>query len=104
VQELRSTQEAFEDHLRAITPDVVILTGLGVPRGHDGLRRLAKLVRGELPECTYEYRTMLLAGEMAFLEWKAVFTKAALEDGADSYSIRDGRIVAQTIHYTIAPI
>lgn len=45
---------------------------------------------------------MLVAGEMAFLEWTAASKKAIVEDGADSYLIRDGRIVAQTIHYTIS--
>jgi hypothetical protein len=116
VKDHRSTQEVFEDHLRAgfwgtveqdiernYAQDVVLLTGHGLLRGHDGLRHLAKRLRDELPECTYEYRTMLVAGEMAFLEWKAVSKKATVEDGADSYLIRDGRIVAQTVHYTISP-
>jgi hypothetical protein len=26
-----------------------------------------------------------------------------IRDGADSYVIRDGKIVAQTIHYTVEP-
>lgn len=117
MEDHRSTQEVFEDHLRIgfwgtveedvqrnYAPDVVILTGGGVLRGHDRLRELAKRIHDELPECMYEYRTMLVAGEMAFLEWRAVSEKATVEDGADSYLIRDGRIVAQTIHYTLSPI
>lgn len=111
----RSSRQVFEDHLRTsfwetveedirrnYADDVVLLTGNGILRGHDGLRELAKRLRDELPDCTFDYRTMLVAGEMAFLEWTAVSRKAIVEDGADSYLIRDGRIVAQTIHYTIS--
>jgi len=46
---------------------------------------------------------MLVEGELGFLEWSARGSGAEVEDGADSYLIRDGRIVAQTIHYTVIP-
>ncbi len=41
---------------------------------------------------------------MAFLEWTPRSDSAKLEDGADFFCIRDGRIVAQTIHYTVEPL
>lgn len=40
-------------------------------------------------------------GRFAFLEWTATETGAKVEDGADSFVIEDGKIVAQTIHYTV---
>jgi hypothetical protein len=51
--------------------------------------------------CTFEYRTRLVESELAFLEWTARADGTWVEDGADSFLIRDGRIIAQTIHYTI---
>lgn len=113
----RSSQEVLDDHLREsqdgsieddlarnYSQDLVVLTGRGVYRGHDGLRQLAELLRNELPQSTFEYRTRLVAGEMAFLEWSGRSAQAEVDDGADSYLIRDGRIVAQTIHYTVKQV
>ncbi len=112
----RSARDVFEDHLREgrqgsveedltrnYAQDVVLLTGRGVCRGHDGVRELNRLLQEELPSATYEYRTQLVEGEVAFLEWEARSENARVRDGADSYLIRDGRIIAQTIHYTVVP-
>ena len=112
--EVRSARAVFEDHLRVSTegsveedlarnyaPDLIVLTGRGVFRGHDGLRQLAGWLRHELPHCTYEYYTQLVEGDVAFLEWTARADGARVDDGADSYVIRNGRIVVQTIHYTV---
>jgi hypothetical protein len=110
----RSPAEVFADHLREsrigsleedlagnYAQDVIVLTGRGVYRGREGLRQLARLLGQELPSATFEYRTRLVEGEMAFLEWTARAEGAWVEDRADSYLIRNGRIVAQTIHYTV---
>lgn len=113
-QAQRSAEEVLDDHLsesqtgtieadlaRNYAHDLVVLTGRGVYRGHDGLRQLAQLLREELGEATFEYRTRLVEGEMGFLEWSARGERGQVQDGADSYLIRDGRIIAQTIHYTV---
>ena len=110
----RSAREVFEDHLRAGTEGtveqdidrnyastVVILSADGVR--HDRLRAQAEKLQSELPNCTFHYGTQLVEGEIAFLEWTAEAAGARVRDGADSYLIRDGRIVAQTIHYTVEP-
>ncbi len=44
---------------------------------------------------------MLVEGETGFLEWGGRGEHTRIKDGADSYVIRDGKIVAQTIHYTV---
>lgn len=110
----RTTEEVFDDHLREgkhgsveddlarnYAEDVVILTGMGVHQGHEGVRQLAQLLREQLPGATFEYPTRVVAGEMAFLEWTGRSERAEVRDGADSFLIRDGRIVAQTVHYTV---
>lgn len=44
------------------------------------------------------------AADVGFLEWTARAADGSrVEDGADSFVIRDGRIRAQTIHYTVPP-
>ena len=113
----RSAEDVLNDHLRQSKEgsvendlarnygeDVVLLTGLGVYRAHDGVRELNVMLHRELgPNATLEYRTQLLEGELGFLEWTARSEGAGtrIEDGADSYLIRNGKIVAQTIHYTV---
>jgi hypothetical protein len=110
----RSTGEVFEDHLRcrrdgAVEEDigrnysegVVLLTTHGVYRGHEGVRQCVRLLLEQLPCLAYEYRTRLVEGEMAFLEWSARCAVAEVVDGADSFLIREGRIEVQTSHYTV---
>ena len=41
---------------------------------------------------------------MGFLEWAGYSAVAQVDDGADSYLIRDGRIVVQIIHYALKPL
>ena len=116
-KQFRSAEQVFEDHLQQSTvgsieddlsrnysEDVVLLTGHGIFHGHDGLRHLARRLNQELPNGKFDYRTRLVEGEMAFLEWTARADGAAVEDGADSYLIRNGRIITQTIHYTVKPM
>lgn len=104
----RTAREVFDDHLhigvegtveedidRNGASTVVILSSDGVRHGYDGLRAQADEIQRELPNCTFHYATRLVEGEIAFLEWTAEADGARVRDGADSYLIRDGRIVAQ---------
>lgn len=110
----RSTEEVLDSHLRLrkqkataediccdYAQDAVLLSCHGVFQGHEGVRRSTGLLKRELPGATNEYRTRLVEDEVAFLEWTARSDGARVEDGADSFVIRDGLIVAQTIHYTV---
>jgi hypothetical protein len=110
----RSAKEVLDDHLKKsrtgsveedldlnYAPDVVLLTGRGVYRGHEGARQLAQLLFEELPEAQFAYDNVLVEGEMGFLEWRGHGGDRQVDDGADSYLIRDGKIVVQTIHYTV---
>jgi hypothetical protein len=57
-----------------------------------------------MPGAISEYTTQLVEGEAAFLEWRARSKSVRVSDGADSFFIRDGLVVAQTIHYTVEPL
>ena len=113
----RSPRQVLDDHLalaaagdwvtdleRNVADDIVVLTGFGAFEGRDQVRVLAELLDAQLPNARFEYTTVALRGEVAFLEWRADADGARVRDGADSFVIRDGRIVAQTIHYTVDPV
>jgi hypothetical protein len=110
----RATQEVFEDHLRRratgdlagdleqnYARDVVLLCKDGVLKGLDAVRASAEQLGTQLPNARFEYITCLTHEEYGFLEWRATSDRARVDDGADSYVIRDGRIQVQTIHYTL---
>ena len=111
----RTTQQVFDDHLelaqqgrsdediaRNYTEDCVVLTNRGAFRGHDGLRQLARMLQQEVPDAEYRYINRLVEGRFALLEWTADCGAVAVHDGADSFVIEDGKVVAQTIHYTLS--
>jgi len=110
----RPALEVFDDHLRLagehrfeediernVSPDIVVLERRGIFRGHGGVRELARLLELELPEAPYIYTNRLVEGHVAFLEWTAEAEHTRVRDGADSFLIENGWIVAQTIHYTV---
>jgi SnoaL-like domain len=91
-----------EDLCRNASEDMVILLNRGTFRGHEGVRQLARMLGEELPEQrSFEYTYRAVEGRMAFLEWAYEDADVRVRDGADSYLIEDGKIVAQTIHYTV---
>lgn len=111
---MRKAKEVLEDHLnlsksgtieddlkRNYAEDVLLLTTHGTYKGHEGLKKLMDMLNKELPSASFEYKNFLVEDEVGFLEWSGNSKKAKVEDGADSYVVRDGRIVAQTIHYTV---
>ncbi|MGH7734601.1 MAG: hypothetical protein ACREOE_13110, partial [Gemmatimonadales bacterium] len=113
----RSTAEVFDDHLRLagehrfeediernVSPDCVILDRRGVFHGSQGARHLAGLLAEELPGAPYVYTNRLVEDRFAFLEWTSVAPHARVRDGADSFVVENGWIVAQTIHYTVEAI
>jgi hypothetical protein len=91
-----------EDLRRNTSEDIVILINRGTFRGHEGVRQLAHMLGEELPQHrSFEYIYTAVEGRMAFLEWVYEDDNVRVRDGADSYLIEGGKIVAQTIHYTV---
>src|SRR5919112_5650928 len=91
-----------EDIRRNVSEDIVILINWGTFHGHEGVRQLARMLGEELPEHrSFEYTYRAVEGRMAFLEGAYEDDKVMVRDGADSYLIENGKIVAQTIHYTV---
>jgi hypothetical protein len=83
-------------------PDVIVLTRWGSFHGRDGVQQLADRLDAELPDAEFVYDEVLVERDFGFLAWSAIASNGnRVDDGADSYVIRDGRIVAQSIHYTL---
>ena len=110
----RSTRDVIEAHIarrrggeverdieRNFAPDVVVLHANGAVLGHDGVRTSAGRLHEQLPDARFDIRALHVHEEYAYLEWSARSERYAVEDGADSFVVRDGRIVMQTIHYTL---
>lgn len=112
---LRSTQEVFDDHLnlrmrgeteqdiaRNYADDVVVLSGSGITYGLEGIRTTATILEKYMPGGSWEYPVRLVEGDYAFLQWTGRTAEGRVVcDGADSFLIRDGRIVFQSIYFTV---
>jgi len=68
------------------------------------VRELARLLAEELPDALATYANLLVEGRFAFLEGTADSGHTRVRDGADSFVIEDGWLVAQTVHYTVEPV
>lgn len=110
----RSTREVFENHLANadagrieedirdnFAEDCVLLTTYGRFEGHDGVREAAELLARQLPDSQFHYSRKDVEDEMAFLEWSGTGDGASVDDGADSFLVRNGKIRIMTIHYTV---
>lgn len=96
----RSTRNVLEDHLehrragrlqadldRNYADDVVTLSAEGVHHGHDAIRSLAAILRGYLPEGAYNYRSLLVHGEVGMPEWSGRCSPTAPESTTASTPI-----------------
>jgi hypothetical protein len=87
----RTAQEVLDDHLN-------LAENWGGEVGFErGLEE--DLRRNSTEDIVIIYRAV--EGRMAFLEWAYEDDKVRVRDGADSYLIENGKIVAQTIYYTV---
>jgi hypothetical protein len=87
----RTAQEVLDDHLN-------LAENWGGKVGFErGLEE--DLRRNSTEDIVIIYRAV--EGRMAFLEWAYEDDNVRVRDGADSYLIENGKIVAQTIYYTV---
>jgi hypothetical protein len=112
---MRTTEQVLRDHLarrcegdlegdlRAnYAEDLVVLSKDGVYRGKDGIRTTARILERNLPDATFEYDLLRVADEFGMLSWSAQGSDGSRTcHGADSYVVRDGRIIAQTIQFEV---
>ena len=77
------------------------MTCTGVYRGHDGVRESAAELHRYFPRGGFTYALQVVEGDVAFMVWTGHSPAAEVKDGADTFANRGGKIVAQTIHFTV---
>jgi ketosteroid isomerase-like protein len=108
----RSTQEVFDDHLvlraagqvdldikRNYAHDVALITLDGIFRGHDGVRECARILEDCIGDADVAYVVRRVDGDVAYLHWTARSDEVVVNDAADTFVIRDGKIVRKTIYF-----
>ncbi len=91
-----------EDLRRNVAEDIVVLINRGVFHGHDGVRQLAWMLAEELPEHqAFAYTHVAAEGRVGLLEWAYEDSQVRVRDGVDSFLIEGGKIIGQTIRYTV---
>lgn len=81
--------------------DVIILSSFGVFRGHEGIEKSAAKLERDLPGAVFAYNHTQIEGNYALLEWSAELPDRRVCDGADSFVVDKGKIILQTIHYSV---
>jgi SnoaL-like domain len=110
----RLPEEVFQSHLRLraegaidedlsqnYAEDVVLLCEFGVLCGRDAVRKSADRLALQLRDAKFEYLAQFVCREYAFLQWRARSPTVRIDDGADSFVIREGQIVMQSVYYRI---
>jgi SnoaL-like domain len=112
----RSTIQVLEDHLRLrqagqldtdleqnYASDVILLCDRGTFKGREAVRKSGEDLTAQLPDGRFEYVVKYVTGEYAYLRWTADSATNRIEDGADTFVIRNGRIIMQSIFYRLKP-
>lgn len=82
------------------SPEVIILSSYGVFRGHDGVRQSAAQLQRLMGDAVFAFNHTVIEKNFGFLEWSGRSKDKQVCDGADSFVIKDEKIVLQTIHYS----
>ncbi|WP_162912895.1 nuclear transport factor 2 family protein [Rhodospirillaceae bacterium SYSU D60014] len=111
----RSADDVFEDHLRCrsvgdveadlernYADDIVLLCECGALEGRKAVRESARRLGLQLPDAEFQFPTKEVRGEYAFLVWTARSQQYEVDHGVDSFVIREGRIVVQSIFYRLS--
>ena len=67
----------------------------------NGNKKSFAVLESQIPEANFLYTTKTVYNEIAFLEWQAEAADSYIDDGVDTFIINNGKIVIQTMHYTV---
>jgi hypothetical protein len=109
----RTPQEVFQHHaephgaedIDAIVSDyaddAMFITPDGVLRGKEGVREAFVKLTWEVPGAEWTLATQIYEDDILLLEWTATSPGSRVEDGIDTFVVRDGLIRVQTVRYTL---
>lgn len=97
----RLSNEVDKDIAENFSKEVIILSSFGVFRGHTGVKMCSEKLSRDIEGAVFAYNHTQIEGDYAFLEWTATLPSKEVRDGADSFVTQNGKIIMQTIHYTV---
>jgi ketosteroid isomerase-like protein len=85
--------------------DAVFITQAGVLRGRDQIRPIFEGLVAEFgkPGTSFEMIQQVIDGNLAYIVWKAETADNVYEIGTDTFVVRNGKIVQQTLAAKITP-
>ena len=116
-EKMKSTDDVIDDHLKAIergdvnavlsdyVPDAVLFRSDGIFKGVDAIRPVFEKFVAEFhqPGTTTNTKQRLVAGDYAYMLWTAETADNVYELAADTFVVREGKIVAQSFTAKIKP-
>ncbi len=100
--ELRARGDIELDITENYHPDVVLFTHSALYTGHPGVRQSAADLAFYLGDkADFEIGTYQVDGPNAFLEWVGYTDERFVFDGSESFRVEQGKIVLQSIHYSV---
>lgn len=112
-----TTQQVLEHHLKSFgggdlegvlqdyTEESVLFTQKGLLRGPGEIRVLFESLIAEFgkPGSSFEMKTQIVDGEAAYIVWSAETADNAYELATDTFIVRNGKIVIQSLAGKIVP-
>ncbi len=108
---MASTNEVLNHHLKCFgegdlqgilsdyAPGAVLFTPDGPLKGADAMRPLFQAMFAEFgkPGAVFNMKQQSVEGEYAYILWSAETADNVYEVGSDTFVVRDGKIVAQSL-------
>jgi ketosteroid isomerase-like protein len=112
-----STKEVLDHHLKCFdegdlkgvlsdyAPGAILFTPDGPLRGPDAIRPLFQSLMAEFgkPGATFNMKQQFVEGDHAYILWTAETADNVYELATDTFTVRDGKIVAQSFTGKITP-
>ncbi len=90
----------LDDIMTDYGADAVLITAAGVVAGRDAIRGAFGRLLTSRPDITWTASVQVSANDTVLLEWTADAGAAAVEDGVDTFVVRNGLIRSQTARST----
>jgi ketosteroid isomerase-like protein len=114
---VRSTRDVLNHHLKCIgegslegilsdyAPEAVLFTADGPLKGPAAMRPLFEAMVAEFakPGMTFTMKQLAVEGDYAYIVWTAETADNVYELGTDTYAVRDGKIVVQSMTARVTP-
>jgi ketosteroid isomerase-like protein len=114
---MASTGEVLNHHLKCFgggdlagilsdyAPGAVLFTPDGPLKGPDAMKPLFQAMFAEFakPGATFSMKQQAVDGDVAYIVWTAETADNVYELGTDTFVVRDGKIVAQSLAAKLTP-